>query len=204
MSTHLTFPRELANHSMSRSFLLRWMPTFVGFIAGGATAIAVTGPVTTPTAALAGGALAGAVIGAGQWLALRGQLPKIAWWVPATALGQAAGLAAGASLVGYRTDLQDLAIQGAITGLGVGLLQALVLRQHLATWFWWAIAMPPLWALGWIVTTAAGVAVGQNFTNFGATGAIVVTILSGLLLAQVLRTPRLIDATALPAAEAAS
>jgi hypothetical protein len=187
-----------------KSFWLRWAPTFVGFIAGGAAAIAVTGPVTNFTAALVGGALAGAVIGAGQWLALRGQLPKSEWWIPATAIGQAIGLAAGATLVGYRTGLQDLAIQGAITGLGVGILQALVLRQHVAGWFWWAIATPALWALGWIVTTAAGVGVSQNFTNFGATGAIVVTILSGLIMAQLLRAPHLIDEAPLPAVAAAS
>jgi hypothetical protein len=113
------------------------------------------------------------------------------------------GLTAGTALVGYRTGLQDLAIQGAITGLGVGILQALVLRQHVATWFWWALAMPPLWALGWIVTTAAGIGVDQHFTNFGATGAIVVTVLSGLLLVQLLRAPRLSDAAARPAVGAA-
>ena len=118
--------------------------------------MAVTGPVTSLTNGLVGGAVAGAVLGAGQWLALRGRLAKAEWWIPATAVGQAVGLAAGAALVGYRTGLQDLAIQGAITGLGVGILQALVLRPHVATWFWWALAMPPLWALGWIVTTRAG------------------------------------------------
>ena len=187
----------------SRSFWLRWLSTFVGFIAGGAIAIAVTGPVMNVIAAVGGGAIAGAVIGAGQWLALRGRLPDAVWWVPATAVGQAVGLAAGAILVGYRTGVQDLAIQGAVTGLGVGILQALVLRQHAATWFWWAIAMPPLWALGWVVTTAAGVGVGQSFTNFGATGAIVVTILSGLLLVQLLRAPRPIDMGTRPAVAAA-
>src|SRR3954463_8722125 len=164
----------------SKSFWMRWLPTFLGFPVGGLIAMAVSGPVTSLTNGLIGGAVAGAVLGAAQWLALRSQLPRREWWIPATAVGQAVGLAAGATLVGYRTGLQDLAIQGAITGLGVGILQALVLRQHVTTWFWWAIAMPPLWALGWIVTTAAGVGVGQNFTNFGATGAIVVTILSGL------------------------
>ena len=90
-------------------------------------------------------------------------------------------------------------MQGAITVLGVGILQALVLRQYFAGWFWWAIAMPPLWAAGWIVTTVAGVDVSHQFTNFGATGAIVVTILSGLLLVQLLRAPRLSDAVAPPA-----
>jgi hypothetical protein len=188
----------------SKSFWLRWAPTFVGFIAGGAIATAVTGPVTNLIAAVGGGAIAGAVIGTGQWLALHDRLPRIEWWIPASAIGQAVGLAAGAALVGYRTGLQDLAIQGAVTGLGVGLLQALVLRQHVATWFWWALAIPPLWALGWIVTTVAGVGVNQQFTNFGATGAIVVTVLSGLLLVQLLRAPRLSDAAVRPSVAAAS
>ncbi len=85
----------------------------------------------------------------------------------------------------------------------MGLLQALVLRQHVATWYWWALATPPLWALGWIVTTAAGIGVDRRFTNFGASGAIVVTILSGLLLAQMLRTPRPIAELAGPAVAAA-
>jgi hypothetical protein len=178
---------ELFDPMTARGLWLRWLPTFVGFIAGGAIATAVTGPVVSLTAALGGGALAGAVIGAGQWLALRGRLPHTEWWIPATALGQAVGLAAGAALVGYRTGLQDLAIQGAITGLGVGILQALVLRQHIGTWVWWAVAAPVLWALGWIVTTLGGVQVDQHFTNFGALGAITYTVLSGLLLVQLLR-----------------
>jgi hypothetical protein len=188
MSTRSSGARSLFDPSTAKGLWLRWLPTFVAFIAGGAIAIAVTGPVTTLTAALGGGALAGAVLGVGQWLALRGRLPKTEWWIPATAVGQAVGLAAGAALVGYRTGLQDLAIQGAITGIGVGILQALVLRPHVATWFWWAIAMPPLWALGWIVTTLGGVQVDQHFTNFGALGAITFSVLSGLLLVQLLRS----------------
>jgi hypothetical protein len=194
---------SLLDSRTAQGLWLRWLPTFVGFIAGGAIAIAVLGPVTSLATALGGGAVAGAILGAAQWLALRGRLPKSEWWIPATAVGQAVGLAAGATLVGYRTSLQDLAIQGAITGLGVGVLQALVLRPHVAAWFWWALAMPPLWALGWIVTTAAGISVDQHFTNFGASGAIVVTILSGLLLVVLLRAPRRIDAATRPAVAAA-
>jgi hypothetical protein len=203
MSTRSSVALSLFGPSTAKGLWLRWLPTFVAFIVGGAVAIVVAGPVTNLTTALIGGAVAGTVLGAGQWLALRGRLSKSEWWIPATAIGQAIGLAAGAALVGYRTGLQDLAIQGAITGLGVGILQALVLRPHVATWFWWAIAMPPLWALGWVVTTAAGIRVDQQFTNFGASGAIVVTILSGLLLVQLLRAPRPIVEVALPAAAAA-
>jgi hypothetical protein len=194
---------HLLDPSTARGLWLRWLPTFLGFPAGGLIALAVLGPVSSLMTALAGGAVAGAVLGAAQWLALRGRLSKTEWWIPATAVGQAVGLAAGATLVNYGTSLQDLAIQGAITGLGVGILQAVVLRPHIATWFWWAIAMPPLWALGWIVTTAAGIGVDQRFTNFGASGAIIVTILSGLLLVQLLRAPRLIAEVTRPAVAAA-
>lgn len=149
--------------------------------------------MTTLPAALDGGALAGAVIGAGQWLALRGRVSNPVLWIPATIVGQAVGLAAGAALVGYRTGLQDLAIQGAITGLGVGTLQALVLRPHVDTWFWWAIAMPPLWALGWVATTAGGIEVSQHFATFGLYGAVVVTALSGLLLVLLVRARPAVD-----------
>jgi hypothetical protein len=203
MSARSSGAMHLLDPSTARGLWLRWLPTFLGFPAGGLIALAVLGQVSSLTTALAGGAVAGAVLGAAQWLALRGRLSKTEWWIPATAIGQAVGLAAGTAVVGYRTGLQDLAIQGAITGLGVGILQAVVLRPHIATWFWWAIAMPPLWALGWIVTTAAGIGVDQRFTNFGASGAIVVTILSGLLLVQLLRAPRLIDVEAQPAVAAA-
>jgi hypothetical protein len=199
MSTRSPAARSLFDPSTARGLWLRWLPTFLGFPVGGLIAMAVPGPVTSLTNGLIGGAVAGAVLGAAQWLALRGRLSKVEWWIPATAVGQAVGLAAGAALVGYRTGLQDLAIQGAITGIGVGILQALVLRPHVATWFWWAIAMPPLWALGWIVTTLGGVQVDQHFTNFGAYGAITFAVLSGLLLVQLLRS----DVAVRPAVAAA-
>jgi hypothetical protein len=192
-STRSPSPRSLFDPFTARGLWLRWLPTFLGFIAGGALAYTVTGLVTNLPAALGGGALVGAVLGAGQWLALRGRLPKLELWIPATIVGHAVGLAGGAALVGYGTSLQDLAIQGAITGLGIGILQALVLRPYVATWFWWAIAMPPLWALGWVTTTAGGIEVAQHFATFGLFGALVVTTLSGLLLVQLLRAQPAVD-----------
>jgi hypothetical protein len=170
-------------------FLLRWFLTFIGFIAGGAVATAVSGRLDSLAAALVGGALAGAVIGGGQWLVLRRVLPGAAWWIGATAVGQALGLALGAALVDYGTDPRDLAIQGVITGLATGALQAIVLRRGGVAGLWWALAMCPLWALGWIVTWAAGIDVDQQFYNFGASGSIVFTLLSGLLLIRLLSIP---------------
>jgi hypothetical protein len=49
--------------------------------------------------------------------------------------------------------------------------------------------MPALFAIGWIVTTALGVKVEDQFTVFGAFGATVFMLLSGLLLARFL-TPQ--------------
>jgi hypothetical protein len=77
-------------------------------------------------AALGGGLIAGLGIGAAQWLVLRRRLPHAALWIPATGLGLAVGLAAGSSLVSYETELPDLVLQGALSGLGAAALRAAV------------------------------------------------------------------------------
>ena len=46
--------------------------------------------------------------------------------------------------------------------------------------------MPVLWALGWTTTTLGGIAVDEQFTVFGAYGAITFSALSGLLLLRLL------------------
>ena len=158
--------RSFLSRTDAGSFWLRWAPTFLGFPLSGTLCMVTVGAVSSPATALVGGLLAGAALGAVQWLALRNRLPGIAW-IPATAIGQALGLAAGSALVNYQTDLGSLAVQGAVMGAAIGLLQALVLRHQSVHWFWWALAMPLLWALGWSVTTLAGVQVDQQFTNFG-------------------------------------
>jgi hypothetical protein len=196
-----TTRNETAYEPTRRGFWLGWLPTFVAFIAGGSLAIAVSGRVDSVPAAVAGGALAGAVIGAGQWLVLRRVLPGATWWIAATAIGQAVGLAAGAALVGYDTGPRDLAVQGAITGLALGALQALVLRRGGANGLWWALAMPPLWATGWLVTWAGRIHVDEQFVNFGAYGAITVTLLSGVLLVRLLGIPYARAADPQPAGE---
>ena len=44
--------------------------------------------------------------------------------------------------------------------------------------------MPVLFALGWCASTGIGISVADQFTVFGASGAVVFTLLSGLLLAR--------------------
>jgi hypothetical protein len=165
---------------------LTWTSGFLAFPLAGLAGTGVAGRVDDPFAALLGGAVAGLVIGAGQSLASRGRL-DLRRWVPATAAGMGLGLLLGAVTVGYRTSLADLALMGALTGLVLGPAQALALPPATRHRWIWAAAVPALWALGWTVTTLGGIAVDNQFTVFGAYGAITFSALSGLLLLRLLR-----------------
>jgi hypothetical protein len=160
---------------------LLWTAGFVAFIVGGALATALVGRVNDVGSALVGGMVAGAVIGAGQWLVAR-RLLDAQTWIPATALAMGIGLAVGAWVVGYGTSLGELALMGFITGIPIGAAQAYLLRDRLANAWVWAAAVPLLWALGWTVTTAGGIDVDRQFAVFGAYGAITFMALSGVLL----------------------
>src|SRR4051812_11597875 len=92
------------------------------------------------------------------------------------------GLLLGATTVGVRTSLVDVGVKGALTGVVLGVGQTVALPAQARRRWWWAAATPPLWALGWIVTTLAGIAVEEQFTIFGASGAVSFSALSGLLL----------------------
>jgi hypothetical protein len=166
------------------SRLRRWLIWTAGFLAfpiAGLAGTAVAGRVDSPVAALLGGAVAGLVIGLGQTLASLGRL-DIRRWVPATGIGMGLGLLLGAVTVGYGTSLGELAVMGALTGLVLGPVQALALPRDTHRRWAWAAAMPALWAAGWTATTVGGIAVEEQFTVFGAYGAVTFSALSGLLL----------------------
>ena len=149
---------------------LLWTAAFVSFPLAGIAAQAAVGRINDAMAALVGGLIAGAVIGFGQWLAARRLLGDPLAWIAATAAAMGAGLLAGAWVVGYGTSVGELALMGAITGVPVGAAQAVLLRGRVARSWVWAAAMPLLWALGWTVTTVAGIAVSDQFAIFGAFG----------------------------------
>jgi hypothetical protein len=167
----------------------RWVAVAVAFPVAGLIGWGVGGRVDAVAAALVGGALTGAGLGAVQWWAAKGALGRAAAWIGSSAVGYAVGLAAGAALVGYDTDLGDLAAMGAVSGLVLGAAQGLALaaqgRTRLA--LAWATAMPVLFALGWSATTAGGISVDNQFTVFGAYGAVVFMLLSGLVLSRFTR-----------------
>jgi hypothetical protein len=169
---------------------LRWtwpVAALLGFPIGGYVANLTVGAVDSVGTAIAGGLIAGAVVGTAQWLALKQFVP---WhWIAATSLGMGAGLAVGAAVVDYGIGRGDLMLMGAITGAGVGALQALVLARHgFAGAWWWAAANPPTWALAWLISSyVISANIDERFTNFGASGVLLYALATGLLLAWLLR-----------------
>jgi hypothetical protein len=199
----MTFKRRLPNESSDysdrtshespvdpsqrRSFPgWRWVAVWLAFPVAGYIGWKAGGRVDAVDAALVGGALTGAGLGVVQWWAADGRLGRPAGWIGSSAAGYAAGLAAGAALVGYDTDLGALALMGLVSGAALGAAQGLVLarqgRRVLA--LPWAVAMPALFALGWSVASVTGIGVDDQFTVFGAGGALLFMLASGLLVAR--------------------
>jgi hypothetical protein len=174
--------------TFSRPRVWAWpVAILLGFPIGGYTANLIVGPVDSVGAALAGGLIAGAVVGAAQWLALRRLVPWI--WIAATSIGMAAGLTLGAALVDYGIGRGDLMLMGAVTGVVVGGLQAVVLaRQGISGAAWWAVANPPVWALAWLVSSyVISANIDERFTNFGASGCLLYALLTAVLLEVMFR-----------------
>jgi hypothetical protein len=176
---------EASRPPFLRTWLL-WTAGFLAFPLAGLAGTAVAGRVDSPLSALMGGAVAGLVIGAGQALVSRRRLDPRRW-IPATTIAMGIGLFLGAAAVGYRTSLAALVVVGAVTGLVLGVAQAAALPAAVGRRRWiWGAAMPILWALGWTVTTLGGIDVTQQFTVFGAYGALTFSALSGVLLHHLL------------------
>jgi hypothetical protein len=157
----------------------------IGFPIGGYVADLAVNGVDSAGVAMVAGLIAGAIIGGAEWFALR---RRVSWlWIPATSAGLAVGLTAGAALVDYGVGRGDLALMGAVTGLAVASLQAIVLVQaghQIVAATLWVVANPPAWALGWFVTSfVISRNIDERFPIFGASGAIVFGLLTWLLLA---------------------
>jgi hypothetical protein len=188
--------------STARRIWLWPVAILISFPIGGLIADLVVDGVDSVGAALVGGLIAGALIGTAEWFALR---QWVSWlWIPGTSAGMAVGLGAGAALVDYGIDRGDIVLMGAVTGVGVGVVQALVLTRHrIQGALWWAVANPPAWALAWLVTSYVITRnVAERFPNFGLSGALVFALLTWAVLALLFRATahevRRADATAAP------
>jgi hypothetical protein len=163
--------------------VLSWIGvTLIAFPLAGYLGWGIGGHVDAVVPALVGGAITGAGIGFVQWFFLRRDLRMGLVWILATSVALAVGLSIGAAVVGYETTAGQLAIMGAISGAAVGIAQGVLLRNRFSLWHVWMVAMPALFALGWVVTESIGIDVANQFTVFGASGSVVFGLLSGLLL----------------------
>lgn len=182
MNTITAAPPTTQTRRSTVRTVARWLVSFAGFPLGGLAAILLTGPVDSIPSALAGGFVTGVILGAVQAWALRADRRLFVSWVVATAIGLSVGLAAGATLAGYATGLSDLMLQGAVSGLAVGLAQAIVLWPRVGTVAAiWPAYLAGAWAAGWAVSTAIGIQVEERFTVFGSAGALTVALLTAVL-----------------------
>ena len=178
---------SMATSAGGGSFWMGWPLAFLGFPLGGVAAAALIGPITTALTAAIEGAVTGAVLGTVQWLALRRQLSLSPWWIAATALGLGTGLALGIALLGTSTDGAALPLRGLIAGAGIGIAQYMLLRAITSRAPIWPLIVALGWALGWMITRAAGVDLTLQWSVFGSSGALPFQLLTGLTLAWMLR-----------------
>jgi len=172
------------DHPFVKRDLLAWVGTLLAFPLAGLAARGVAGPVDSVAAAAFAGPIAGVVIGAAQWLALRRSGADVRW-IAATAIGLAVGLGLAFAVFGYGDTVGDLAVVGAVSGLGIGIAQAWLLRDlvHGSSLAWvWVPATAAFWALGWTVTTAIGVDPDDRWAVPGLSGAATLTVLLSAVL----------------------
>ncbi len=170
----------------SFTFYILWIVAFIGFPLGGLAARLLVGPVENALRGMFAGLVTGAIIGLAEWLVLRQAIPISVGWVAATALGMALGLAAGVAVTGTSTEGNALLIRAAITGLGIGVAQWLLLQPRIPMSGWWIGVIAVSWTIGWYVTRAVGVDLGPQWSVFGASGALVFQFITALTLWRLL------------------
>lgn len=157
---------------------LRWAATIVGFPLGGLAAITVASTASGPLSAAVAGLIAGAILGLGQWLALRPHVSP--WWIVASALGLAGGGAVATAVTAGASDLGSLALFGAISGAAVGIAQGIVLgARRLAVWL---ATVSLSWAAAWVITSLVIVDEQRGYIVFGLSGAALATLATGIVL----------------------
>jgi hypothetical protein len=176
-------------------FWLLWFIAFTGFPIGGLLVKLLIGPINTLSSAAFGGIISGAILGLVQWLVLRGQFPLSIFWVIASSMGMALGLTVSTLLLGSDTDGSVLLWRALITGICVGIAQALTFRSSLSVpvvqTAIWTVTVALAWTLGWWITRSVGVDLGPKWTVFGSTGAWAFQVLTGLAMFLMLRSSQI-------------
>jgi hypothetical protein len=112
----------------------------VGFTIGFAVGLVVDYDVGSVLGIVLGGAVFGAALGTAQWLVLHKRVSLSGWWVLASTVGWAVGLAVGRAVALVVDDAQIFAIVLAVGGASAGIAQWIVLRRHVTQAGWWVLA----------------------------------------------------------------
>jgi hypothetical protein len=157
----------------------KWVAVFLAFMIGGFVGRLIANPADGFVFAFIAAAVAGAIIGLAQWLALGRNISAVRW-IGATALGLGASFVIVQAL-GATTNSAALII-GAVTGLGVGIAQSLVRSEQMPPAAIWIPTMGVAWAIAWVVTTSIGVQASAGWPVVGLSGALTAQLLTGVVL----------------------
>lgn len=161
-----------------------WLLSVFGFPLGGFAAVNLASIYDGPLSAATAGLVAGFIIGLGQWLTKRDTLSLK--WPYFTALGLGIGGLFGSVVLEGRSDPVSLTLFGTISGLVVGTAQAFDFanRREASLWF---VTTFLLWSVSWAITATVIVDPERGYVVFGMSGAIVYTVLSGILLRWIVK-----------------
>lgn len=138
------------------------------------------------------GLVIGFFVGLTQWLVLRGRLNHTGWWILLSTIGFGVGKAMGASIADAVPGAVGLALDGAVIGGLLGILQWLVLRRQVAVAGRWVAASALAWAGGWSIISIIGEgASGPTGMAYlvGAVGASAAGVITAASVVWLLRRP---------------
>ena len=157
----------------------KWLAVFLAYPIAGLVGRSTANPADGFVFAFITAAVAGAILGLAQWLAL-GRHGSAALWVGATAIGLGVSFVIVQAL--GATSNAAAPVIGAVTGLGVGVAQSLVRSDQMPSPAVWIPTMVVAWAIAWIVTTSIGVQANAGWPVVGVSGALAAQLLTGIAL----------------------
>ena len=95
----------------------------------------ITRLLGSATASIVGMAVAGAIVGLGQWAVLQARTGQSGWWIPVSSLGLAGGFAAARIALDW--DRAGFVVIFGSVGVLVGIVQWMVLGRYVPTGGWW-------------------------------------------------------------------
>jgi hypothetical protein len=162
----------------------KWLAVFLAYPVAGALGRLIANPAEGLVFAFITAAVAGAILGLAQWLAL-GRHGSALRWVGATAIGLGVSFVI-VQAVGA-TSSTAAPVIGAVTGLGVGIAQSFLRSDRIPSELVWIPTMGVAWAVAWVVTTSIGVQAEAGWPVVGVSGALVAQLLTGVVLMTMTR-----------------